>query len=509
MNNATDKRLLIAALLSSIMLVWYAKELSRWQASKQASGKPVEIVDNRPTQTSLNQPAAATILKNEPNVSLTSKSLVVHVGTETASITSAILRDFKGTKKDEQLLIKGQAPLLATASNVAWEIQEQLPARVSFSGADPGGTIHTISYELDPEHPVIVVRAGVNSSGSSAAKPSIYGTWYRSDSLSGRQNQLEADVLQIENGGKHIIVRAPLRSPKIISRGTDMAALSERYFCLIVDPVANNAAITLLPTGQDSIGLRADADTDQFQARVYIGPRDYFNRNQAGFDKAFKIGVLGKIGLVLLLFVKWIAHVTGNYGVAIVILSLGVTCLTAPFTMIGFRSMRKLQALKPTLDKIMADHKDDPKRANAAVMALYKEHKVSPLSGCLPLFVQMPVFIALFQAISHFTELRGQPFLWISDLSLPDRLFHLPYTMPVLGSEINLLPVLMAITMAVQTKMSQASTATSTGNSTANMMSGPIMPIMFGVMFYHFPAGLVLYWLTNSLTSLAWYRLAK
>ena len=148
------------------------------------------------------------------------------------------------------------------------------------------------------------------------------------------------------------------------------------------------------------------------------------------------------------------------------------------------------------------------KKANQEMFALYKTHRVSPLSGCLPMILQIPIFIALFQAISHFVDLRGKSFLWIADLSLPDRLARLPISLPILGSELNALPIIMAIVMFVQTKFSTRATGTDQTNPSTQMMSGPLMPLLFGVMFYQFPSGLVLYWLTNSLMSLLVYQLA-
>ena len=157
----------------------------------------------------------------------------------------------------------------------------------------------------------------------------------------------------------------------------------------------------------------------------------------------------------------------------------------------------------------MEKNKDKPQEANREVFALYREHRVSPLSGCLPMLLQLPVFFALFQAISHYVELRGARFLWVADLSLPDRIAKLPFTLPLLGSDINLLPILMALAMFVQQKASQKNMPATGTNPSMNLMSGPLMAVLFGVLFYQVPSGLVLYWLTNSLISLVWYRVAK
>ncbi|MEK6600957.1 MAG: membrane protein insertase YidC, partial [Candidatus Binatota bacterium] len=224
---------------------------------------------------------------------------------------------------------------------------------------------------------------------------------------------------------------------------------------------------------------------------------------------AFPIGILGQIGLILLTALSFVAGITKNYGVAIILFSAAITSAMAPFTVLSFKSMKKMQELKPQIDRLMAQHKSDQTRANKEVFGLYKQHRVSPLSGCLPMLLQMPIFIAMFQAMSHFIELRGRSFLWIKDLSLPDRLAHLPFSIPLIGNEFNLLPIIMAAVMYVQSRMSQVTTAQGQNNPAMKMMSGPAMSIVFGFMFYQFPSGLVLYWLTNSVTSLAWYRMAK
>ncbi len=171
--------------------------------------------------------------------------------------------------------------------------------------------------------------------------------------------------------------------------------------------------------------------------------------------------------------------------------------------MISFRSMKKMQGLQPKLDQLKAKYERDPVRMNQETMKLFREHRVSPLSGCLPMLLQLPIFFALWSAISHVVEFRGEQFFWIKDLSLPDRLATLPFGIPL-----NLLPILTAIAMYLQSKMSQQSMSTSASKASA-MISGPLMSIMFGVMFYQVPSCIVLYWLTNSVASLVWYKLAR
>ena len=158
--------------------------------------------------------------------------------------------------------------------------------------------------------------------------------------------------------------------------------------------------------------------------------------------------------------------------------------------------MREMQAIQPKVEELRKQYKDNPQKLNKEIMELYKLHKVNPLGGCLPLLLQMPIFFALYQALMRSIHLRGAPFLWIKDLSSPDRLFVLPTALPFIGSEVNLLPVLMTIGMFIQQKATMATT--SSANMEQQKMMMVIFPILFCFIFYHMPSGLVLYWFINS-----------
>lgn len=157
--------------------------------------------------------------------------------------------------------------------------------------------------------------------------------------------------------------------------------------------------------------------------------------------------------------------------------------------------MKEMQALQPHIEELRKLHKDNPQKLNKEIMELYRTHKVNPMGGCLPLVLQMPIFFALYQALMRTVALRGAKFLWIKDLSAPDRLFLLPFSLPVLGNEINILPLVMTVGMFIQQKFSSPA---STSNSSEQRMMLIIFPIMFGLIFYRMPAGLVLYWFINS-----------
>jgi YidC/Oxa1 family membrane protein insertase len=184
-----------------------------------------------------------------------------------------------------------------------------------------------------------------------------------------------------------------------------------------------------------------------------------------------------------------LAHsIVPNFGVAIILLAVVLRLVFHPLTIKSLRSQRKLQMLKPELDKLNEQYKDSPELRAKKTMEFHKKHGVSPLSGCLPLLVQMPVIYALYALLMNAIELRKAPFaLWINDLAAPDRVGE------IASIPIHILPLLMAVTMFWQQKM------TPTDPRQAPMLL--LMPVLMVFIFYNLPSGLVLYWtVTNLLT---------
>jgi YidC/Oxa1 family membrane protein insertase len=158
-----------------------------------------------------------------------------------------------------------------------------------------------------------------------------------------------------------------------------------------------------------------------------------------------------------------------------------------------------MQELKPQIDKIRAELKDNQQKMNEEIMALYKKHKVNPVGGCLPMLIQLPVFIGFFRTIPLMIEVRHQSFLWIKDLSQPDTLFKLGFTVPLVGWDtFNLLPIIMTVATIIQQKLSPMGGGND--SQTKNMML--IMPIVFLFILWNMPSGLTLYWTTQNIASI-------
>lgn len=245
------------------------------------------------------------------------------------------------------------------------------------------------------------------------------------------------------------------------------------------------SAGVVVPVGNIDAGK-----TSRISVPMYVGPQE---QNQLaklapGLDLVVDYGwvtVIAKpLFWVLSLFYKWVQ----NWGVAIILLTVSIKLLFFPLSAASYKSMAKMRAVSPKLQLLKEQYGEDKQRMNQAMMELYKTEKVNPLGGCLPIAVQIPVFIALYTVLLTTVELRNAPFmLWIQDLSLPD-----PY---------YVLPLIMGVTMLLQTRMNP----TPPDPIQAKVMQ--IMPVAFSIFFFFFPSGLVLYWLVNNILSISqqWY----
>jgi len=231
---------------------------------------------------------------------------------------------------------------------------------------------------------------------------------------------------------------------------------------------------------------------------LFIGPQEaeLLEPYDQDLAKSMDLGMkfIRPLSEVVLWSLEFLNRFIPNYGLIIIIFSVLTKLAFYPLTKTSTESMKKMQELQPKMNALKEKYKNDKDKLNKATMELYKTEKVNPLSGCLPMLVQMPVFFALYQALSHTISLRGQPFvLWINDLSQPDAITQLPFSLPFLGSDLNVLPILMSAAMYFQTKLTPTSSA---GGQMAAMNT--MMPLIMIFIFYNMPSGLVLYWLINT-----------
>lgn len=270
------------------------------------------------------------------------------------------------------------------------------------------------------------------------------------------------------------------------------SAIQDKYFLSVLMPQKASAALAKKEGDKlVSAGVRfpAPAAGSTMAMQLYAGPKEYDTLKglNAGLEDTIDFGwfVFGSWGLVkavakpIFYVLRFLHEFTHNYGVTIILLTMLIKLMFVPLQYKSYKSMKQMQVIQPKVLAIQNKFKDDRERLNKELIKLYKDHRVNPVGGCLPMVLQMPVFVALFNILYMTIDLRQAPFmLWIKDLSVQD-----PY---------YVLPIIMGATMVIQQKITP---------TTMDPMQAKIMlflPVFMTFLFVNFPAGLVLYWLTNN-----------
>ncbi len=271
-------------------------------------------------------------------------------------------------------------------------------------------------------------------------------------------------------------------------------AFEGEYFAAIVAPPPQERNVTLAVNGDEKNLLRADVlsspvslqanETVKVPFQIYMGPTEAAGLGTVGAGKLLDFGFFTVVAKPLLWFLNVTHRITGNYGIDIILLSILIKIVFLPLTQISFKSMKEMQKVQPEMARLKEIYKNDKARLQQEIMLLYKRRRINPMSGCLPMLIQIPVFIALYNALQNAIQMRHAPFfLWIKDLSAKDPIY--------------ITPLIMGATMVIQQKM------TPTAADPAQAKLFMLMPIMFTFLFLNFPAGLVLYWLVNNVLSIA------
>jgi len=237
---------------------------------------------------------------------------------------------------------------------------------------------------------------------------------------------------------------------------------------------------------QTPLGVVAPGSIVVEKSRLFVGPQEesILETIAPGFELLKDYGYLTILAKPIFWLLEKIHGYVGNWGWAIILLTILIKLVFFPLSAASYKSMARMKEVQPRLMAMREQYKGDPQKLNQAMMEMYRKEKINPLGGCLPVVIQIPVFISLYWVLLSSVEMRGAPWvLWIHDLSVPD-----PY---------YILPVIMAVSMFVQTKLNP----TPPDPIQAKVMM--YMPIIFSVMFFFFPAGLVLYWVVNNLLSIA------
>ena len=298
----------------------------------------------------------------------------------------------------------------------------------------------------------------------------------------------------------------------------------DRYFCAISKPIFSTYGYNINPVSDHLLAINIESKgitippegNVKFSSLIFVGPEKthLLAKYKFGFEdikRYYRMAFFDAVAKMIYSFMYMLNRFVTNWGICIIIMSLLVYSATYPLTLKSMSSMKKMQALQPKIAAAKDKHKNNPQKMNSEMMELYKKHKINPLGGCLPIVLQMPIFIGLYQVLWRSVSLKGASFLWIKDLSEPDRLLIFQNTIPLLGNELNLLPLIMIIIMFFQQKLTSANMViTDPAQATQQKMMGIMMPLFMGVVFYKFASGLTLYFtMFYFLSTLTQWKMSK
>lgn len=292
-----------------------------------------------------------------------------------------------------------------------------------------------------------------------------------------------------------------------------------------IDPDQNRFPVEKYPGYDLKVPFGKQEGTYKF--RVFAGPlsSNVLDANDATFNEGYKgmqsfhgwLSFISEPFAKFLFFLMKIFYATvHSWGFSIILLTIALRAMMYPLNAWSIKSTMKMQKLSPKLAQLQARHKKDPKKAQVEMMALYKSHGVNPLGGCFPLLIQMPFLIGMFDLLKSTFELRGVPFIpgWINNLTAPDIIFSWSTPIWFIGNSFHLLPILLGVVMFWQQRMSSVvpkDPKLMTDQQKQQRMMGNIMVIVFTVLFYHFPSGLNIYWLSSMLLAILqqWWMTKK
>jgi YidC/Oxa1 family membrane protein insertase len=384
---------------------------------------------------------------------------------------------------------------------------------IAFSWESPNGIIFEKVFSFSPKEYTIGLNINIKNGSGNAfndkARLSLIKYFKQEKAMYG----FEGPSALINNKLEQIKTKK-IEDKSIFSGTFKWLALQDRYFMSSILPGNNSddqegimkllfkdnilEADYILPKMTVNPGMQK-----KIEYKLFFGPKSMKVLKKTGhsLEKAIDFGMFDILAKPCLWIMNFLHdHFIQNYGIAIIILTMFTKILLWPLGTKSYKSMGEMKKIQPLMAEIKEKYKNDKKKMNQEVMGLYKTYKINPLGGCLPMVVQIPVFFALYRMLYEAIELRHAPFfLWINDLSAPDRLFSFDFSIPFMQPPygIPVLTIIMGASMLLQQKMSPPM-----GDAAqAKMMM--FMPIIFTVIFINFSSGLVLYWLVNNVLSMA------
>ncbi len=524
-----DKRALIGIALSVLVLVVYQQVINYYYGPPPSRGTPpaAKTSDKEEvpaTPEPAPTPAATTerIAPAPPTRGQPARDILVETEDYRAVFTTlgARLKSFKlkkyRTSADQDsppfeivtsaagvpfpLGVRLHAPTLIEDGGLNYSVQGgdlrlkgDAKGSLVFQGETPDGVTITKALEFSAATYTIGLEVSAKTAAGSALVPEILLTDKSDHSVRNHDAPFEGFIALVDNKIKREPPAEAVKGHEF-SGDVSWAGFGHTYFFVALLP--DNGAQQKVSVSQAGAALIASISGPSASERytLFIGPKelDLLKSVGRGFERSIDFGYFGFVSIPFLYVLHFFHRLTSSYGLDIIILTILIKLLLWPLTHKSMVSMKSMQKLQPQMEKLKEKYANDKEKLNREIMDLYKRNGVNPLGGCLPMVLQFPVFIGLYNALSTPIELRHAPFMWIKDLSRPDWQ-SLPFTLGGWHLGIPILTILMGASMFLQQWMTPSA---GDPNQRKMMM---LMPLLFTFMFVSFPAGLTVYWLVNNI----------
>lgn len=495
-----EKRTLIAVLLSIAILIGYQFFFAPPPPTQKPVKEPEGIVEKEGrTEKTMVSPVKP---MNVPSASVAEKEIIVDTDLYSAALTSVggtvkkwELKKYTDKEGLSVVLQKGQSVVrpLSIMSQNNFHFSEinfrVLGKDLKLDKNSPTGSL--IFEYATPEYSVRRTFTFYNNKYKFDLKDEVIGLpeyWLAVGNDFGIYNRKDDSAhigpILLKDTDRIEVKASKLQEPKVFQNGLKWIANEDKYFFAGIVPASPmDEAKAWKIKDAPVIAIKGKPGVNEFL--IYAGPKEHDRLKElnVGLEHIIDFGFFSIISRPLFWLLKLFYNFMGNYGWAIVLLTIVTRIPFIPLINKSQKAMKKMQEIQPKMAELKEKYKNDPQKMQKELMAMYKKHQVNPLGGCLPMLLQIPVFFALYKILSIAIELRGAPFmLWITDLSVKD-----PY---------YILPIVMGITMVIQQKM----TPSSMDPKQAKIMM--FMPVIFTFLFLNFASGLVLYWLVNNILSI-------
>jgi len=525
-----DKRAILGIALSILVLIgyqmlvtWYygpppAPVAQRGAEEKPAPGEPKPVAPAVPAPPTQTAPAAIAPSAPARDVTVDTDDYIAVFTTQGARLKSFKFKKFRSAvdEKSPPFDIVQTAPGVPLPLGVRWQtptpfddgslhysaqggdlkLSDGAKGSLVFQGQAPGGVTVTKSFAFSGSSYSIDFRVSVKAADGAAPVPEILFTDKSDHAVLNHDAPFEGLIALVDN---KIRREHPAEAVKGHEFAGDVSwvGFGHTYFFFALLP-ENGAQhkVSVRQAGAALIGAISGPPGGE-RYTLFIGPKelDTLKAMGRGFERSIDFGYFGFISIPLLYVLHFFHRVTASYGLDIILLTVIIKILLWPLTHKSFVSMKQMQKLAPQMERLKERYADDKEKLNREIMELYRRNGVNPLGGCLPMVLQFPVFIGLYNALSTPIELRHAPFLWIKDLSRPDW-ESLPFNLAGWHLGIPVLTILMGASMFLQQWMTP-----SAGDPNQRKMM-LLMPLIFTFMFVSFPAGLTVYWLVNNILSI-------